>query len=394
MVSMTTVPANPSPPARVLVVDDQSANLQLVGSMLGKLGYEVVPASDGPTALKRLALRVPDLILLDLLMPGMDGFEVCRRIRENPDWRDLPIIFLSAADDKDLIVRAFDSGGVDYVTKPFNQAELTSRVRTHLALKSARDRLQQLAEDKDELLGILTHDLKSHLGGMQMSAQLLRDRMASLGDPRLAQLCENICQSGGQLLAFVKEFLANSAAERSFTPKPEVVNLSDAVSHTVREYREAAARKVLTIRTVFPDEGTTVLADRNALSQVLDNLLSNAVKFSPPSKEISVTVQPNGPRVECIVQDQGPGFTSEDKARMFRRYVRLSARPTAGEPSTGLGLSIVKKLVAGMSGELTCESTPGQGARFAVRLPAEKTDSGTTGQRDEGTAARRTGLVV
>jgi len=367
---MTTVPANPPPPARVLVVDDQSTNLQLVGSMLGKLGYEVVPAPDGPTALRRLALRVPDLVLLDLLMPGMDGFEVCRRIRENPDWHDLPIIFLSAADDKDLIVRAFDGGGVDYITKPFNQAELTSRVRTHLALKSARDRLRQLAEDKDELLGILAHDMKSHLSGMQMSAQLLRDRTASLADPRLAQLCENICQSGGQLLAFVKEFLANSAAERSFTPKPEVISLADAVAHTVREYREAAARKALTIRTVFPDESTAVLADRTALSQVLDNLLSNAVKFSPPSREISVAVRPNGTRVECIVQDQGPGFTSEDKARMFRRYVRLSARPTAGEPSTGLGLSIVKRLVEGMSGELSCESTPGQGAQFAVRLPA------------------------
>ena len=124
---MTIVPANPSPPARVLVVDDQSANLQLVGSMLGKLGYAVVPASDGPTALKRLALRVPDLILLDLLMPGMDGFEVCRRIRENPDWHDLPIIFLSAADDKDLIVRAFDSGIAGSIARTASRTMPVSR---------------------------------------------------------------------------------------------------------------------------------------------------------------------------------------------------------------------------------------------------------------------------
>ena len=120
-----------------------------------------------------MALRTPDLILLDLLMPGMDGCEVCRQLKENPEWRDIPVIFLSAADDKDMIVRALDAGGVDYITKPFNQAELISRVRTQLALKTARDQLKQLAEDKDELLGILAHDLKNFLGGINMSAGLV-----------------------------------------------------------------------------------------------------------------------------------------------------------------------------------------------------------------------------
>ena len=139
--------------ARILVVDDQPANIQVVGLALGKLGYEITPALDGSTALKRLALRAADLILLDLLMPDMDGCEVCRRLRQNPEWRDLPVLFLSAADDKDLVVRALEAGGTDYITKPFNQAELILRVKTQLDLKSARDRLKQLAEDKDELRG-------------------------------------------------------------------------------------------------------------------------------------------------------------------------------------------------------------------------------------------------
>jgi two-component system sensor histidine kinase/response regulator len=117
--------------------------------------------------------------LLDLLMPEMDGFEVCRRIRQSPEWADIPIIFLSSADDKGFIVRALESGGVDYITKPFNHAELVTRVRTHLALKRARDELKQLAEDRDELLGTLTHDLKNHLGGMDLSVQLLRDSSAA-----------------------------------------------------------------------------------------------------------------------------------------------------------------------------------------------------------------------
>lgn len=356
--------------ARILVVDDQPANIQIVGAALGKLGHEIIPASDGPTALRRLALRPPDLILLDLLMPEMDGCEVCRRLRANPEWKDIPVIFLSAADDKDFIVRALESGGVDYITKPFNQAELVSRVRTQLALKSARDRLRQLAEDKDELLGILAHDLKNHLGGMQMSAQLLSERTSRAGtvDARTGQLAENIAHTSGQLLAFVKEFLANAAADHGITIKPATFNLSDAAAAAIQQYQEAARRKQIVIEASLPADGTAVLADVSALDQVLDNLLSNALKFSPAGRRILVRVVAEGSHVECHIRDQGPGFTGEDRAKMFRRYVRLSARPTAGEPSTGLGLSIVRKLVRAMGGELNCESIPGEGTTFVVRL--------------------------
>jgi two-component system sensor histidine kinase/response regulator len=354
--------------ARILVVDDKPANIQIVGTILGKLGCDIIPASDGETALKRLAVRRPDLVLLDVVMPGMDGVEVCRRIREDPEQRDIPIVFLSAADDKESTVRALAAGGVDYVTKPFNHAELVLRVRTHLALKGARDQLKQLAEDKDELIGILTHDMKNHLGGMQLSARLLRGRMAP-GDAKLEQLCENIYHSTGQLLSFVKQFLANSAADHQMTLKPQVVNLSEAASLAVQEYQEAAGRKALELQAVPCAKLVTAFGDPNAIAQVLDNLLSNAVKFSPPGKKITVTVRVAENGAECLVQDQGPGFSAEDKKRMFRRYGRLSARPTGGELSTGLGLSIVKKLLHNMDGELTCESTPGQGTTFVVRLP-------------------------
>jgi two-component system, sensor histidine kinase and response regulator len=321
--------------------------------------------------LKRAALRTPDLILLDLLMPGMDGCEVCRQLQENPDRKDIPVIFLSAADDKDLIVRALDSGGVDYITKPFNHAELISRVRTQLALKSARDRLKQLAEDKDELLGILAHDLKSNLGGITMSAELLVGQIQRFHDERLAQLAENILCSGASALAFVKEFLANAAADHGFTLKTAAVNLAGLASATVQQHQEAARRKKLEFQTDFPAEPLIALADISACHQVLDNLVSNALKFSPPNKRIFVSVRPDGSRAECIIRDEGPGFTAEDREMMFRRYVRLSARPTGGEPSTGLGLSIVRKLVQAMDGELLCDSVPGNGATFTVRLPRQ-----------------------
>ena len=363
----------PSPETNVgclLVVDDQESNIQVVGAALGKLGFEILPATGGVQVFQRLAVRRPDLILLDLLMPDMDGFEVCRRIRDNLDWAAIPIIFLSSADDKGLIVRALESGGVDYITKPFNQAELVTRVRTHLALKRARDELKQLAEDRDELLGILTHDLKNHLGGMDMSAQLLRDRTEAMADPKLRLMAENISHASSQMLAFVKEFLANASADHGVQVQTEPVNLSDAAARAVQQHQEAANRKQLLLKVVLPPNGSLVQADPASLNQVFDNLLSNAIKFSPRGKQIRLTVCPPGARyVECQVQDEGPGFSPEDKAHMFRRYGRLSARPTGGEPSTGLGLSIVKKLVLAMQGELACESTPGNGATFAFRLP-------------------------
>ena len=237
------------------------------------------------------------------------------------------------------------------------------------AAETARVGLEQLAEDKDELMGILTHDLKNLLSGMQMSAERLHESSGSLADPKLHLMVENISHSSSQMLAFVKEFLTNASFGHGLTIKIESISLSEAVARAVSQYQEAARRKDLVLRGVLPRENAVVQADSAALSQVLGNLISNAVKFSPPGKEISIGVRSEESDVVCYVQDQGPGFTEEDKARMFQRYVRLSARPTGGEPSAGLGLSIVKKLVEAMGGALTCDSKAGSGARFSVRLP-------------------------
>lgn len=359
-----------SRPGIILVVDDEPANIQVLGSVLGAHGHEIIPATNGATALRRLAIKQPDLILLDLLMPEMDGCEVCRRVMENPDWKDIPVIFLSAADDKTLIVRALEAGGVDYVTKPFNQSELVSRVHTQLILKSARDQLKQLAEDKDELLGILAHDLKNHLAGMQMSASLLRDRLKDTGkvDDRGIQLADNLVHTSDSLLTFVKSFLANSAADHRITIEPGPVNLGELTANVIRQQSESALRKEITVHFRPPREPVNVVADSTALNQVLQNLISNAIKFSNSGKNIFVEIKSDETHARVRVQDEGPGFSEEDKTRMFQRYARLSARPTGGEPSTGLGLSIARKLVLAMNGDLTAENIAGEGACFIVRL--------------------------
>ena len=352
----------------LLVVDSHQAEVQLLGSMLGKLGFEILPAFNGAQALQSLAARQPDLILLDLHLPDMDCFEICRHIQENAQWADIPIIFFSEDKDKDLFVRALESGAVDYITKPFHKQELLSRVRTQLMLKTSRDYARRLAQDKDEALGMISHHLQSHLVGMHMSAQLLLERAQSGADQRLRLLAENIRTSSGQMRAFLKAFLANAAADHGLPIKLESVSLPDAALRVLQQYEDVAKAKDITLRADVPGEGMTARADASALNQVLDNLVSNALKFSPPGKQVLVSVQGGPLYAECRVCDQGAGFTEADKARMFQRYARLSARPTGGEPSTGLGLSIVKKLVHAMGGELICESVPGHGTTFIVRL--------------------------
>ena len=353
----------------LLLVDANDLIIRSLRFMLENLGFEILPAAGGSVALELLAVRSPDLILLNLHAHGMDGFELCKRIQENPAWAEIPIIFFSLTNDKSLLVRALESGAADYLAQPFDRAELVSRIRTHLMLKTTRDHLRQMAAEKEELLGMISHYLQNNLAGMNMSARLLLDRTQANGDPKLRLMAENIWASSNQMRVFIKALLANAAADRGFKISLEPVDFSAVVTRSLRQYEEAARIKELFLDSVPLAEGAPVYADPAALDQVLDNLISNAVKFSPPKKRISVVMHRGAAHVECLIRDQGPGFTEEDKARMFHRYARLSARPTGGEPSTGLGLSIAKKLVHAMNGELTCQSSPGEGATFVLRFP-------------------------
>jgi two-component system sensor histidine kinase/response regulator len=366
---MAVIPAEKDAIDRLLVVDDSEKDTQRLREMLEGLGFEIIPATNEEEVFKALAASLPDLVLVNLSMKGTDGFKLCQRIQDRAEWSDIPIIFISASEDKDEMVKALESGGVDYLAKPLKKPELLARLRTHLMLKTARDYARRLAQDKDELLGIISHYLQNHLAGMNMSALGLLHRTQSSDDPKLRLMAENIRTSTSQMRAFVRTFLANSAAEHGLPIKLEPVDICGAVVRALKDYEEAALLKSINIRKSLPESGIWVQADNMALAQVIDNIVSNAIKFSPPGKDIFIQVAKTGDKVECRIQDEGAGFTEEDKTRMFHRYARLSAVPTGNEPSTGLGLSIARKLVRAMNGELWCESQAGDGATFIIRLP-------------------------
>ena len=368
---MSSCPSTHLVPPTILVVDDQEPNVQLVCGFLLDEGYEVVPASNGPQALERIASQLPDLILMDVLMPGMDGFALCQRVRLIPECAAIPVIFLSAADESEFIVRALESGGVDYITKPFRKAELIARVRTHLALKISRDKLAQLLCEKDELMAVLAHDLKNPLTAIGLSVQTLQSKTDP--DPAfLAKVTGNIESTANQMRTTIETLLSEKASERAEFPLTyQPINLQAAIKDAAGALRSAAAVKQIKLEVEGPNASIIVQADAQALRHILDNLFSNAIKFSPHGSTVIITALQNADEMPAVtVADQGPGLTPADMGGLFQKYSRLSARPTAGESSTGLGLAIVKMLAERMSGTVKGENRPdGQGALFTLCLP-------------------------
>lgn len=351
----------------ILVVDDRIANVQVVGGILTREGYEVIPATSGQQALQRIVARPPDLVLLDVIMPGMDGFEVCRRVQELPG-KPPPIIFLSATDEKDTIVRAFECGGMDYVTKPFNKAELLARVRAHVELKLARDALARTLREKDELMSMVAHDLKNPLGAIRLSAMLLTEQEAvRIG--AAAEMTSHIVSTSEEMLGFIERFLSRKASEVDPGFLVMVPIDTNSLCAGLAGWQRVAQAKDITVTIIPPSENIVWQSDRRVLAHVLDNLISNAVKFTPPGGKVEVHVHKKGEQLVWTVSDNGPGFTEGDLHQVFHDYTRLSAQPTGGESSTGLGLAIAQRLASKLGGTIEAATAETGGARMTLTLP-------------------------
>lgn len=367
-----TSPSLPStgPKPRVLVVDDITKNLQVVGTLLRNAGYEVMPTTSGAQALERVRVQLPDLILLDLMMPEMDGLEVCQRLKAEEATRQIPVIFLTASNEMEHLVRGFEVGAVDYVTKPFNPPELLARVQTHIELRQARERLREMNEEKNEFMGIAAHDLRNPLAAIQGYAEMVVEDAQELAHRELEGNGERIRETAKRMAEMVQNLLDANRIERGeMRLQLEPTEMTSLVTSVVETQRPRAAAKQQTLRLEGAAGPVSVVADPNVMVQVLENLVSNAVKYSPPGKDILVRVRREAGRVRCDVRDEGPGLSAEDQKRLFGKFARLSAKPTGGEHATGLGLSIVKKMVEAMNGRVWCESEPGRGATFSVEFP-------------------------
>jgi two-component system sensor histidine kinase/response regulator len=368
----------------VLIVDDVPGNLQVLAGHLAEAGYEVMAANNGPRALAIAANRKPDLILLDVTMPEMDGFRVCEKLKSDPDTADIPVVFLTARTDSDDVLRGFEAGAVDYVAKPFNKGELLARVRTHLELKAARDLilanhrqlekysrdLQRMNEQKNRFIGIVSHDIRGAFSNVVSVAEALRDPDGMTFD-EARPLIEEIGVEAEHMIALAQNLLNVDAAERGeIRIEIAPVGVAELFDFSVASVQRAARKKGITLTVTPLPPGLRVLGDLTACRQVMGNLLSNAVKFSPRDSTVSLSAaaQEDG-TVRLSVTDQGPGLSIDDQKQLFRPYTRLSAKATGSEHSVGLGLSIVKRMVGEMQGEVGVDSAPGHGATFHVTLP-------------------------
>lgn len=349
----------------IMVVDDQSANVQVLGQLLTHADYDVVPVLDGAEALSLAEVSPPDLVLLDMRMPGLDGFQVLEGLQARAQTRDVPVIFLTADNERDSLVRAFTAGAVDYITKPFIAEELLARVRMHLDLKRSRERLARVAEERQRMAEIVSHDLRNHFSNILFSADMLRE--PGLDESGRLRLADSIRASADAGVLFVQAFLDQQHDQSQGLPVRPTP--ADALAQSaVALMTPQAARKQIAIALSADTPVPVVLAEAAGAGHVLQNLLSNAIKYAPPGSDILVEVSRRGTYGTIAVHDRGPGISAQDREKLFRRYVRLGATPTAGETSTGLGLALAKQRARAMGGDLWYDDRPGGGATFVFEM--------------------------
>lgn len=359
----------PNPSALVLVVDDELRNIQVVGSLLLRHGHEVIAAGSGQEALVKLESARPDLILLDVMMPGMTGFELCRILRANPEIADIPVIFLSAAADKSFVVEALDAGAVDYITKPFHGAELISRVELHVSRRRTHLQLAKVIREKNRLLEIVAHDLKNPLSGIQFAVTMLAEN-PSLPEEVRSQLVAGIGESTQRAFEIVSGLLETKSIEEAkavVVRKP--LSLKEHVDRAIANFAQHCHRKSIRIDTRLDQGDLTISGDDRLLMCCIENLVSNAIKFSPSGSKVKIHLQRVGETGVFRIEDEGPGILDEEIPLLFGKFTRLSARPTNGEASTGLGLHIVHELVTAMDGSVTYSPSSEGGSVFQMSLP-------------------------
>jgi signal transduction histidine kinase len=365
--------SEPSSPARadVVIVDDAPDNLHLLIELLTGQGHRVRAFPDGPSALRAVQRRRPGLVLLDVAMPGMDGYEVCRRLRADPRTREVPVLFLSAREDAADKVRAFESGGLDFVTKPFQPAEVLARValqldlaRRRAALAESYRTLQGLEEARDALTHMVAHDIRSPLWGVDVALGAAVEALAGR-EAAVRRTLERARGSVAEALGLVSTMLELSRLQQDRMPLHlREFDLAALSREVVRDLSARAGRRRLAVRG---GPRLTVRADPEVVRRVLANLVGNAVKFTGDDGRIAVSLAADGGTVRVEVEDDGIGVAETDQARLFSGQApRVEAGGTRG---FGLGLAFVGVAVAAHGGAVGVRSRPGAGSTFWFTLP-------------------------
>lgn len=378
-------PDVPAPRAeRILVVDDHAANRALAQAILEEEGYVTLTAVSGQEALDSFVTGAPDCLLLDVRMPGLDGFAVCTRIRALPGGSDTPIVFLTAARDVETFDRALMVGGDDFLTKPVRASELITRVKTALRLRRLsterrelyaelrrqRDALTRLQLQKEQLTSFLVHDLKNPVATMNLHAQLLlRDREIN---QRSRNAALHIQAGTRHLMTMLLNLLDISKSEEDLLQVVRApVDLAELARRVVGEMEVIASAAEVRLRVL--GEVPPFSADADLLQRALANLIENAIRHAPPDSEVSVSLCSRPGGVEIRVADAGKGVPPEWREQIFDRFVQLKTDDgtTASRSGRGLGLAFCKVVAVAHGGRIWVEDAA-PGAVFCLEMPHER----------------------
>ena len=384
---------------KVLIVDDNMNNIQVLAGILENNGYELEFALNGQDALQWLKEEKFDIILLDIMMPVMDGFEICLKIRNDERTKEIPVIFLTAKTDKESLMRGFKCGGNDYISKPYDQGELLARINTHLELKRNRDELkqlnahleekvaertrelekalkkvqqmneelQELDNAKSEFLRIISHEIRTPLNGIMGFSEILA---SSVKDNHLSEYIDLLEVSVKRLERFaLNALMITTLRLNKKLPKFGIIS-PDKIINKIIDELGFLAHKVGT-ELICPPE-ITLYADMELFSMCLSNLLSNALNFSPAGGVVRIEVKKTPTGIAISVSDQGPGFNDEALKNLFGYFAKGEKHVDGNE---GLGLALCRQIMLFHQGTIEVKNLPERGAEVTIEFPQKPLDN-------------------
>jgi len=389
-----SAPPESALPAKVLVVDDEPRNLEVVSHFLEMEGLRVATAGDGEAALAAVAAEAPDVILLDVMMPGLEGFEVCRRLKADPATVFIPVVILTALKGTQERIKGAAVGADDFLSKPFDHVELITRVKSLVRvkrlhdqiqaynrelearvaqrtaeLKHAYDELKELDQLKSEFIANVSHELRTPLLHVKGTLGLLADGAMGGVTPEQAQglsVAQGAAEQLGRIIEDIVDFGQMYEEQRlMFEPVP----VAEVCQSAARAIARIANRHAITVNVVAPADLPPVRADLAALMRVLWHLLDNAVKFSPSGSTVEIAAEQRRAGVRIAVQDHGAGIPLDQLDRIFQVFYQVDGSSTRKAGGLGLGLALVKRLVEAHGSRVEVDSEVGQGSTFAFELP-------------------------
>lgn len=355
---------------KILIVEDDPVNKKILTSQLSSAKYKVIAVETGEEALKQVNNdKDIDLVLLDLILPDLSGFTVCRAIREKYTLFEKPVIMVTAKNQIKDLLEGFEVGANDFLTKPYNIYELIARINSSISLKRVVEyntSLEKINTLKSEIMDMAAHDLRSPLTIISGYAKRIIKNITP--NTQESDNAKKILNSSDKMLTIINRLLEDSKHE-NLELHFEDVNISELINNSIEFYKDSASDKKQKIIIESKANDIFLNVDKDSFTTIIDNLLSNAIKYSPLNSKIKVEITSDKEIVKIIIADKGNGFTKEEIKNLFVKYFPFSNKPTLGETSTGLGLSIIYNMVLKNSGTISVESKKGNGSKFILNFP-------------------------